>query len=105
MIKIKSYLKNPLIASTIPLDWWTDFVVGFDPNIFFQVSPSQLLSHLYLIDSICKNHGGPFKDLFQNNLVANFAYVFSKVDEKVSYLGILYGTVPRCLRSTRMYQR
>ena len=51
----------------------------------FQIQPTQLLSHLYLIDSICKNHGLPFKDLFQQNLVSNFALVFSKVDEKVRF--------------------
>ncbi len=52
---------------------------------------AHLLSHLYLIDSICKNHGYPFKDLFQNNLVTNFAYAFKKVDEKVRFL-LSYGT-------------
>jgi len=47
------------------------------------VNPDCLLAHLYLLDSICKNHGHPFTDLFQANLVPNFIYVFSKANEKV----------------------
>ena len=50
---------------------------------FVQVNPDCLLAHLYLLDSICKNHGHPFTDLFQANLVPNFIYVFSKANEKV----------------------
>ena len=47
------------------------------------MSTDQLLPLMYLLDSICKNHGDPFKELFQRNLVSNFAYVFGKVSEKV----------------------
>merc|ERR1719481_47104 len=45
-----------------------------------------MLPLMYLIDSICKNHGGPYKELFQQNLVSNFAYIFVAVNEKVRAL-------------------
>jgi len=48
-----------------------------------KVPPDQMLPLMYLIDSICKNHGGPYKELFQQNLVSNFAYIFQQVNEKV----------------------
>merc|ERR1719494_873632 len=38
---------------------------------------------MYLIDSICKNHGSPYKEMFNHNLVSNFAYIFQQVSEKV----------------------
>jgi len=47
-----------------------------------KVPPDQMLPLMYLIDSICKNHGGPYKELFQQNLVSNFAYIFQQVNEK-----------------------
>lgn len=42
-----------------------------------------MLPLMYLIDSICKNHGSPYKELFQQGLVANFAFIFQQVSEKV----------------------
>ena len=45
---------------------------------------------MYLIDSICKNHGGPYKELFQQNLVSNFAYIFLAVNEKVFLRNLSY---------------
>ena len=45
---------------------------------------------MYLIDSICKNHGGPYKELFQQNLVSNFAYIFQQVNEKVIFTSVSY---------------
>jgi len=48
-----------------------------------QVESDKMLPIMYLIDSICKNHGGSYKELFQQNLVSNFAYIFQQVNEKV----------------------
>ena len=48
-----------------------------------QVASDQMLPLMYLIDSICKNHGSPYKELFQQGLVANFAFIFQQVSEKV----------------------
>ena len=49
-----------------------------------KVKPDQMLPIMYLIDSICKNIGTPYVDLFQQNLVSNFSYVFQHVNEKVN---------------------
>merc|ERR1711994_1157536 len=49
-----------------------------------QVPIDQMLPLMYLIDSICKNHGSPYKELFNHNLVSNFAYNFQQVSEKAS---------------------
>ena len=49
-----------------------------------------MLPIMYLIDSICKNHGGPYKELFQQNLVSNFAYIFQQVNEKVIFTSVCY---------------
>ena len=43
-----------------------------------------MLPLMYLIDSICKNHGSPYKEMFNHNLVSNFAYIFQQVSEKVT---------------------
>lgn len=48
-----------------------------------RVKPDSLLPIMYLIDSICKNIGGPYNELFQQNLVSNFSYVFQACNEKV----------------------
>ena len=53
---------------------------------FVQVPSEQMLPLMYLIDSICKNHGSPYKELFQQGLVSNFAFIFQTVSEKVSRL-------------------
>ena len=47
-----------------------------------------MLPLMYLIDSICKNHGSPYKEMFNHNLVSNFAYIFQQVSEKVSFLSV-----------------
>jgi len=47
-----------------------------------KVKPDGMLPLMYLIDSICKNIGGPYNELFQQNLVSNFSYVFQAVNEK-----------------------
>jgi len=49
----------------------------------FETQPEFLLAHMYLIDSICKNHWQPFSDIFNSNIVKIFVYVFSKANEKV----------------------
>jgi len=48
-----------------------------------KVPADQMLPLMYLIDSICKNHGSPYKEMFNHNLVSNFAYIFQQVSEKV----------------------
>jgi len=47
-----------------------------------KVPSEQMLPLMYLIDSICKNHGSPYKELFQQGLVSNFAFIFQTVSEK-----------------------
>jgi len=47
-----------------------------------KVTADQMLPIMYLIDSICKNHGSPYKELFQHGLVSNFAFIFQQVSEK-----------------------
>ena len=38
-----------------------------------------MLPLMYLIDSICKNHGSPYKELFQQGLVDNsVSFTFSE---------------------------
>jgi len=48
-----------------------------------KVPADQMLPLMYLIDSICKNHGSPYKEMFNHNLVSNFSYIFQQVSEKV----------------------
>ena len=48
-----------------------------------RVKPDGMLPIMYLVDSICKNIGGPYNELFQQNLVSNFSYVFQACNEKV----------------------
>ena len=56
----------------------------FVSYLTFQVPADQMLPLMYLIDSICKNHGSPYKEMFNHNLVSNFAYIFQQVSEKVT---------------------
>merc|ERR1711934_553225 len=51
-----------------------------------KVPADQMLPLMYLIDSICKNHGSPYKEMFNTNLVSNFAHIFQQVSEKVRSL-------------------
>merc|ERR1711976_905877 len=51
-----------------------------------RVKSDGMLPIMYLIDSICKNIGGPYNELFQQNLVSNFSYVFQACNEKVRAL-------------------
>ncbi|XP_063228408.1 serine/arginine repetitive matrix protein 2-like isoform X2 [Bacillus rossius redtenbacheri] len=48
-----------------------------------KVQPSIKLPVLYLIDSIVKNVGGAYINLFTQNIVSTFCGVFEKVDERV----------------------
>ena len=50
---------------------------------YLKVPADQMLPLMYLIDSICKNHGSPYKEMFNTNLVSNFAHIFQQVSEKV----------------------
>ncbi len=38
---------------------------------------------LYLMDSIMKNHGDPYRELFAHNVVFSFSHVFQSSDVKV----------------------
>jgi len=58
-------------------------IVGEIEKRIHQVTADQMLPLMYLTDSICKNHGSPYKELFQEKLVANFSYIFMHVSEKV----------------------
>lgn len=51
-----------------------------------RVKSDGMLPLMYLIDSICKNIGGPYNELFQQNLVSNFSYVFQASNEKVCFV-------------------
>lgn len=57
---------------------------------FGQVPSEQMLPLMYLIDSICKNHGSPYKELFQQGLVSNFVFIFQTVSEKVRLLPLKF---------------
>eukprot|EP00092_Neocalanus_flemingeri_P047972 GFUD01054570.1.p1 GENE.GFUD01054570.1~~GFUD01054570.1.p1 ORF type:complete len:262 (-),score=84.30 GFUD01054570.1:79-864(-) len=61
---------------------YASVVVGVIEERLRKVESDKMLPLMYLIDSICKNHGGPYKELFQQNLVSNFAYIFQQVNEK-----------------------
>ena len=51
-------------------------------NFYFQTdSNSEKLPTLYLMDSIIKNHGDPYKLLFSNNISDTFASVYSVSDK------------------------
>ena len=56
--------------------------------IFHQVPQDQKLPHLYLLDSIVKNHSEPYVILFQQNIVTTFALVFanSSYDDRKALL-------------------
>ena len=54
-----------------------------------KVKADQMLPLMYLMDSICKNIGGPYNELFQQNLVSNFSLVFQAVNEKVMIVLII----------------
>ena len=51
-----------------------------------RVKPDGMLPLMYLIDSICKNIGAPYNELFQQNLVSNFSHVFQASNEKVKFV-------------------
>ena len=53
-------------------------LVLFTEGIFclFQVPPELKLTHLYLLDSIAKNHRRPYAELFQQNIVSVFRNAF-----------------------------
>ena len=36
---------------------------------------------IYLLDSIVKNHGDPYRSVFQPNLVSTFAAVFEAIED------------------------
>ena len=51
-----------------------------------KVPTDQILPLMYLIDSICKNQGSPYKEMFNHNLVFNFAFIFKHVCKEVRSL-------------------
>jgi len=48
-------------------------------SYFLQVPPEQKLPVLYLLDSIMKNLGGEYLQLFSRNIVATFCHTFEKL--------------------------
>ena len=54
-----------------------------------KVKADQMLPLMYLMDSICKNIGVPYNELFQQNLVSNFSLVFQAVNQKVMFVLII----------------
>ena len=82
-------INNKIVINTLTEiakenDTYANVVVGVIEERLRKVRPEQMLPLMYLIDSICKNHGGPYKELFQQNLVSNFAFIFQQANEKVS---------------------
>jgi len=84
-------INNKIVINTLTEiakenDTYANVVVGVIEERLRKVRPEQMLPLMYLIDSICKNHGGPYKELFQQNLVSNFAFIFQQANEKVRSL-------------------
>ena len=52
------------------------------------VKPHGKLPIMYLIDSICKNIGEPYIEMFQQNLVSNFSHVFQECNKEVRFYNI-----------------
>ncbi|EDV24606.1 uncharacterized protein TRIADDRAFT_56575 [Trichoplax adhaerens] len=50
-----------------------------------EVNIEMKLPVLYLIDSIVKNIGGQYRELFTQNLVSNFFHVFNQANDKVKH--------------------
>eukprot|EP00088_Acartia_fossae_P040312 TRINITY_DN4198_c0_g1_i9.p1 TRINITY_DN4198_c0_g1~~TRINITY_DN4198_c0_g1_i9.p1 ORF type:complete len:205 (-),score=28.41 TRINITY_DN4198_c0_g1_i9:25-639(-) len=48
-----------------------------------EVEKERHLPHIYLIDSICKNHGEPYIELFERNIIPTFCHIFKYADEKI----------------------
>ena len=67
-----------------------------------EVKADQMLPLMYLMDSICKNIGGPYNELFQQNLVSNFSLVFKAVNEKVIIVLIIKILVEMLLTVNRL---
>jgi len=67
-----------------------------------KVKADQMLPLMYLMDSICKNIGGPYNELFQQNLVSNFSLVFQAVNEKVIIVLIIKILVEMLLTVNRL---
>lgn len=57
--------------------------------LLFQSEPSIKLPSLYLIDSIVKNIGNPYVQLFTENIVRNFVLVFQEVRSSSAYTPLL----------------
>lgn len=82
-----SFNSKPLINMLTMLS--EDYKSSMAPQIvkiiekrLHSVAAEKKLPLLYLMDSICKNVGNPYSDLFTQNIVSNFCDVFEKVDEK-----------------------
>ena len=65
-----------------------DYQQSVNQMFYLKVPADQMLPLMYLIDSICKNHGSPYKEMFNHNLVSNFAFIFQQVSEKVILEGL-----------------
>ena len=54
-------------------------------NRWKKVAADQMLLLMYLMDSICKYPGSPYKELFQHNIDYDFAIIFKMVSKEVRH--------------------
>jgi len=58
-------------------------IVAAIEKVIKQIPKDRHLSHIYLLDSICKNLGEPYSSLFEHHIVQTFTHIFKFANEKV----------------------
>ncbi|KAM9332766.1 LOW QUALITY PROTEIN: pre-mRNA cleavage complex 2 protein Pcf11-like [Pholidichthys leucotaenia] len=76
----KPHINMLTVLAEENLSFTKDIVAIIEAQIS-KVPPEQKLPVLYLVDSIVKNVGGEYLEVFAKNLIASFICVFEKVDE------------------------
>ncbi|KAG5844329.1 hypothetical protein ANANG_G00161350 [Anguilla anguilla] len=76
----KPHINMLTILAEENLHFAKDIVAIIEAQIA-KAPPAEKLPVLYLVDSIVKNVGGEYLDVFAKNLVSSFICVFEKVDE------------------------
>ncbi|XP_030636860.1 pre-mRNA cleavage complex 2 protein Pcf11 isoform X2 [Chanos chanos] len=76
----KPHINMLTILAEENLHFAKDIVAIIEAQII-KAPPAEKLPVLYLVDSIVKNVGGEYLDVFAKNLVTSFICVFEKVDE------------------------
>ncbi|KAM9333156.1 pre-mRNA cleavage complex 2 protein Pcf11-like [Pholidichthys leucotaenia] len=76
----KPHINMLTILAEENLSFAKDIVAIIEAQIS-KAPPEQKLPVLYLVDSIVKNVGGEYLEVFAKNLIASFICVFEKVDE------------------------